>query len=133
MRNEVKTNRLKAKLLGAAVGIFAVVSMGVTADAQGQDVLVIQGGTLVDGNGGAPVPNSVIVVTGNRITAAGRTGDVQVPAGAEVIDATGKWITPGDGRPRVGDHESAYRRAAPASTREQTNHELSPISLIRCG
>ena len=89
MRNEVKTNRLKAKLLGAAAGLLAVLSMGATANAQGQDVLVIQGGTLVDGNGGAPVPNSVIVVTGNRITAVGRTADVQVPAGAEIIDAAG--------------------------------------------
>jgi hypothetical protein len=95
MRNEVKTNRLKATLLGAAAGLFAVLSMGATAHAQGQDVLVIQGGTLVDGNGGAPVANSVIVVIGNRITAVGRSGDVQIPAGAEMIDASGKWITPG--------------------------------------
>ena len=66
------------------------------AHAQGQQqVLVIQGGTLIDGNGGAPVPNSVIVIQGNRITAVGRAGAVQVPAGATVINATGKWITPG--------------------------------------
>ena len=95
MRNEVNKNRLKAKILGAAVGLFAVLGMGITADAQGQNVLVIRGGTLVDGNGGAPVANSVIVVTGNRITAVGRAGNVQVPAGAKIIDATGKWITPG--------------------------------------
>ena len=56
---------------------------------------MIQGGTLIDGNGGAPVPNSVIVIQGNRITAVGRAGQVQVPAGAQVINATGKWITPG--------------------------------------
>src|SRR5436309_999110 len=41
-------------------------------------VLVIQGGTLIDGNGGAPLPNSVVVVQGNRITAVGRAGQVQV-------------------------------------------------------
>ena len=64
--------------------------------AQGQqNTLVIQGGTLIDGNGGAPVANSVIVITGNRITAVGRAGQVQVPAGAQVINAAGKWITPG--------------------------------------
>ena len=65
------------------------------AGAQGQSTLVIQGGTLIDGNGGAPVPNSVIVIQGNRITAVGRAGQVQVPAGAQVINAAGKWITPG--------------------------------------
>lgn len=58
-------------------------------------VLVIQGGTLIDGNGGAPVPNSIVVVQGNRITAAGRTGQVQVPAGATVINAAGKYVLPG--------------------------------------
>ena len=57
--------------------------------------LVIQGGTLIDGNGGPPVTNSVIVIQGNRITAAGPAGQVQVPAGAEIVDANGKWIIPG--------------------------------------
>ena len=63
--------------------------------AQGQAALVVQGGTLIDGNGGAPVPNSVIIIQGNRITAVGTAGQVQAPAGAQVIDARGKWITPG--------------------------------------
>lgn len=90
MRNALLTGSLLAT---AALGLW-----GPTTDvaAQGQqNVLVIQGGTLIDGNGGAPVPNAVIVVTGNRITAVGRAGQVQVPAGAQVINATGKWITPG--------------------------------------
>src|SRR5215831_9983991 len=88
----------KTKLLGGAVFSLASLAFGLTlnADAQGQQqVLVIQGGTLIDGNGGAPVPNSVIVIQGNRITAVGRAGAVQVPAGATVINAAGKWITPG--------------------------------------
>ena len=63
--------------------------------AQGQAALVIQGGTLLDGNGGPAVPNSVIVIQGNQITAVGRAGAVQVPAGAQVINANGKWIVPG--------------------------------------
>jgi hypothetical protein len=65
------------------------------ARGQQQNTLVIEGGTLIDGNGGAPVPNSVIVIQGNRITAVGRAGQVQVPGGARVINATGKWVTPG--------------------------------------
>jgi len=91
-----KIQGLKTKLLGMAVVAATALAIGLTAHAQGQQqVLVIQGGTLIDGNGGAPVPNSVIVIQGNRITAAGRAGAVQVPAGATVINATGKWITPG--------------------------------------
>ena len=68
---------------GVAVSCLAVLASGVLGpvDAQQPPALVIQGGTLIDGNGGAPVPNSVIVIQGNRITAGGRAGQVQVPAG----------------------------------------------------
>jgi hypothetical protein len=78
---------------GAAL-LTASVPNAIGAQAQGQ-ALVIQGGTLIDGNGGAPVPNSVIVVQGNRITAVGRAGQVQTPAGAQVVNAAGKWVLPG--------------------------------------
>src|SRR5437588_7304022 len=85
---------------GISVATLAVVIAGAAAEhlaAQNAapPALVIQGGTLIDGNGGAPIPNSVIVVQGNRIAAVGRAGQVQIPAGARVIEATGKWITPG--------------------------------------
>lgn len=78
----------------AVAAIAAAIALSAHAQAQ-QQVLVIQGGTLIDGNGGAPVPNSVIVIQGNRISAVGRAGTVQIPAGATVINAAGKWITPG--------------------------------------
>src|SRR5437868_5983426 len=88
----------KALLTGTLLATSALGLWGPPTDvaAQGQqNTLVIQGGTLIDGNGGAAVPNSVIVIQGNRITAVGRAGQVQVPAGAQIINAAGKWITPG--------------------------------------
>ena len=88
--------KLTTQFLGMAAVAAIAFGLATTPRAQGQQqVLVIQGGTLIDGNGGAPVQNSVIVIQGNRITAVGRAGAVQVPAGANVINATGKWITPG--------------------------------------
>ena len=60
-----------------------------------QDAIVIEGATLIDGNGGAPVDDSAIVIEGNRITAVGQRGEVQGPNGARVIDATGKFVVPG--------------------------------------
>ena len=85
--------------LGTSVACgLALLAVGCNAEqAQAPDaqLLVIQGGTLVDGNGGAPVADSVIVIEGNRITAVGSAGQVQVPAGAEVVDAVGKWIISG--------------------------------------
>ena len=77
------------------LALATIVFAGLGADAQVQQAVVIQGGTLIDGTGRAPVANSVIIIQGNRIQAVGRAGQVRVPAGAQVINAQGKWITPG--------------------------------------
>ncbi|HXJ02495.1 MAG TPA: amidohydrolase family protein [Micropepsaceae bacterium] len=89
------------KLVGgvaASACIALALSAGplrVAAQNAGASAVVIQGGTLIDGNGGAPVPNSVVVIQGNRIIAVGRAGAVQVPAGAQIINANGKYVLPG--------------------------------------
>ena len=43
------------------------------------------GGLLVDGFGGPPIQNSVILINGDKIAAVGQVGSLAVPAGAEVI------------------------------------------------
>ena len=55
----------------------------------------IVGGTLIDGNGGAPIADAVVLIDGARISAVGRRGTVTIPAGAQEIDARGRWIVPG--------------------------------------
>lgn len=81
----------------AITAVLATMGSGDSAIAQNpaSTALMIQGGTLIDGNGGAPVPNSAILVEGNRITAVGRAGQVQIPAGAKIINASGKYVLPG--------------------------------------
>ena len=61
--------------------------------AQAPDVTVLRGATVIDGTGAPPVPNAVIVIRGNRIEAIGQ--NITPPAGANVIDVAGKFITPG--------------------------------------
>ena len=58
-------------------------------------VIAIVGATLIDGRGGPPVPDSVVVIRGDRIVAAGKRGSVNVPSGAEVFDAKGLTLVPG--------------------------------------
>jgi len=41
------------------------------------------------------IEDGVVVIENNRIAAVGAAGDVRIPRGAEVIDATGKTIMPG--------------------------------------
>jgi len=77
---------------------FAALSLvlgGSAAQAQAPAALVIEGGTLIDGNGGTPLPNSVIIIEGNRISTVGRKGQANYPANSQVIKADGKFIVPG--------------------------------------
>jgi imidazolonepropionase-like amidohydrolase len=57
--------------------------------------LVIQGGTLIDATGTAPLEDSVVVIEGERIKSVGKRGAIAIPKGARIIDATGKTILPG--------------------------------------
>ena len=55
----------------------------------------IVGATLIDGRGGPPVADSVVIVRGERILAAGSRRSVRVPPGAEVYEARGMTLLPG--------------------------------------
>lgn len=55
--------------------------------------IAITGGKVVIGDGSAPIDSGTVVVSNGRIVAAG--SNVAIPSGAQRIDATGKWVTPG--------------------------------------
>lgn len=58
--------------------------------------LVITGARLITMDADRTViENSTLVISGNRIVALGEAGQVQIPEGANVFDATGKTIIPG--------------------------------------
>ena len=57
--------------------------------------LAIVGGLLIDGHEGPPLPGGIVLVDGDRIVAAGSRDALDVPEGAEIIDATGMTIMPG--------------------------------------
>jgi imidazolonepropionase-like amidohydrolase len=83
------------KLLMAAVAISAAVP----AAAQ---TVAVTNARLVTGDGSAPVEGGTVVVRDGRVVAAG--AGVAVPAGVPVVDAGGRWVTPGlfAGFSRVG-------------------------------
>src|SRR6185295_10259572 len=60
------------------------------------DTTVITNGQLVDGNGGAPIPEALLLIEEGRITYAGPAARApEAPAGARRIDARGGTIMPG--------------------------------------
>lgn len=65
------------------------------ATRQGTITLALVGGTLIDGHGGTPLANSVILIAGERIVAVGRVGAVAVPAGTAVVSTEGMYLLPG--------------------------------------
>ncbi|MBL8136674.1 MAG: amidohydrolase family protein [Acidobacteria bacterium] len=89
---------MPSTLTRLAILVLALAAAGVAtprAQAPAARVTAITGATLIDGTGGAPVPDAVVVVTGDRITAAGPRASVPVPAGATIVDAAGQFIVPG--------------------------------------
>jgi len=58
-------------------------------------VTALTGATVIDGNGGGPIPDAVIVIANRKITAVGSRSSVSIPAGAQRMDASGKYIIPG--------------------------------------
>jgi imidazolonepropionase-like amidohydrolase len=67
----------------------------IDADAQQAPLKALVGGTLIDGFGGKPIHNSVILIEGDRIKAVGHQGNLPVPAGAEIISTEGMSVMPG--------------------------------------
>ena len=51
--------------------------------------------TLIDGNGGSPLPNSAMIVTNGRIAWIGMQSALKKPPGAATLDLTGKFVMPG--------------------------------------
>ncbi|MBS7648618.1 MAG: amidohydrolase family protein [Candidatus Bathyarchaeia archaeon] len=58
-------------------------------------IKAIIGGVCIDGTGAEPIKDSVIVIEDSMIREVGRLGDVQIPSGAEIIDAKHRVIMPG--------------------------------------
>ena len=63
-----------------------------TAPVAAQTVAIVNG-TVATGDGSAPIPGGTVVLRNGKIVSAG--AGVAVPADAQVIDANGKWVTPG--------------------------------------
>ena len=55
---------------------------------------VILGGTLIDGTGRPPIPDSLVIVENGKVVAAGAAKDLKIPENHIKTNATGAYITP---------------------------------------
>ncbi len=79
----------------AIVAAVFVILLTRAAIPQTSGVTALVGGRLIDGYGGKPLENSVVIVQDGRIKEVGRIGEVAVPAGAQVISTEGMSVLPG--------------------------------------
>ncbi len=91
------------------IAIAAVVAAVISASSAAAQtrVLVLEGGTLIDGTGRPPIVDASVVVEGDRIKEVGTRGRVSYPAGATVIRLDGRTILPGliDGHVHLRDYQ----------------------------
>ena len=77
----------RAALHGALLFVCACTPKG--------DVIALEGATLIDGAGGAPRNDAVIIIRNGHIQAVARVNEIAIPRGARRIDVVGKTIIPG--------------------------------------
>lgn len=58
-------------------------------------VIALEGATLIDGTGGAPQPDALIIIRNGHIEAIARVNEIPIPSGAVRIDLVGKTVMPG--------------------------------------
>lgn len=79
----------------AIIAAVCIILLTRTAISQPSGVTALVGGRLIDGYGGKPLENSVVIVQDGRIKEIGRIGEVTVPADAQVISTEGMSVLPG--------------------------------------
>lgn len=76
---------------------LCLIAFGCHSGNQVSGLKVLIGATAILQAGGNPVQDSVIVVDGATIRAAGERKDVPIPQDSERVDVTGKWVVPAVG------------------------------------
>jgi imidazolonepropionase-like amidohydrolase len=79
----------------AILPICLLVTLAGCKASEESKVKAIIGAVLIDGNGGPPITDSVVVISGSRIRSAGMRANVPIPQEADKINGAGKFITPG--------------------------------------
>jgi len=94
--------KYRSLLYGSLLLLAACTSKGV-------GVIALEGATLIDGAGGAPKEDALILIRNGHIEAVARVNEIPIPKGAERINLVGKTIIPG----LIDAHAHVERWAVP--------------------
>jgi len=76
-------------------GLAAFAGFWICAGFAAEKPIAFSGARIIDGNGGPPIENGILVVTGDRIDAVGAIGEIPIPKDAEVVDLRDRTVIPG--------------------------------------
>jgi imidazolonepropionase-like amidohydrolase len=94
--DEAYEDRLATFVADAALdGMANLAKVASSFSSEPAAVTAIMGGRLIDGTGRPPVEDSVVLLRGGKIVAAGPAASVPIPRGTEFVDAKGKSVLPG--------------------------------------
>jgi imidazolonepropionase-like amidohydrolase len=134
LRDEYESalDRLVTVAAGDAAAALATAAGSAAEPDPGEFALV--GATLIDGLGGPPVRNAVVLVRDGRIAAVGPKARVRIPKDAAVVDCAGSWILPG-----LWDMHAHFEQvewgpiylAAGVTTARDVGNELEFIKSVR--
>jgi imidazolonepropionase-like amidohydrolase len=92
----VSAQLFRSRMFVMSVSVVAVGLMTTPAAQREQgSTVALVGGTVIDGNGGSPMSDAVVVISGSRIAAVGPRSAVTIPADATQMDVRGRWVLPG--------------------------------------
>lgn len=88
--------KLPCRLVLVLAPLLASLVLPQAADAQeGSGTLVLVGGMLLDGYEAPPLHRAAVVIEDNRIVAVGPASEIDIPAGAEIVNTEGMTMLPG--------------------------------------
>lgn len=135
----VLTLKYRFYLCAAFITVCMPIDLVFGQDSNTTPTVALVGGMLLDGYEAPPTHNSVVVIQGDRIIAAGDASDVAVPSDALIIDTRGKTIMPGLIDLHVhldlighGDYETYYRFMLDRGGLE-ASRAIAAKQLIRAG
>src|SRR4051794_2351534 len=115
----MKTSRNFATLLAGMV-LLMVSAVSRAQTPTPDQAVVLRGARVIDGTAGNPIDNAAVVIRDGRIVAIGPAGSITAPAGATVIDYSGKTIIPG----LISTHSHASIFAGGKSAPENYNRNF---------
>ena len=74
---------------------LGAVALAAACTSPGKGMIALEGATLIDGAGGPPKSDALILIKDGKIKAVARVNEIKVPRGAERLNLLGKTIIPG--------------------------------------